>query len=441
MKTRPSRRSPSARVAKEAAKPARAMTKRQLSRHQRDVMLQRVTKIGFGVLFAVVILIVAFGYWREAIAPAGEAVLRVRGVPITTQTFAKVLGYRQYTIDLQMARLRAFAEQQSRTNQPNDQNGDLVQQFVQQQLQQLQQQRAALEGEVLDQMIDDELVRQEATKRGITLTPAEVDGEIFKQYAPPTPESKPTSTSDQSTGTTAGDGVAQPSGTSDAATSAPGANATPAPTPTPLTPEQVLADVRKQLDELGLLSEAEYRELIVKPGILRDRLQALLAEQVPTSAEQVWARHILVDQEEEAKDVLAKLQGGADFAALANEVSKDSSNKEKGGDLGWFTREAMVPEFEEAAFSLQVGQLVTEPVKTTFGYHVIQALGHEESRPLSEEQLKKAKDDALDKWLKAQRVDDPKAIDYSGFGWSNMKWARDWIAKNAKYLQAPPAKK
>jgi len=441
LKTRQSKKSPRPRVEREAAKAARPMTRRQLSRHQRDVMLQRITKIGFGALLAAIILIVAFGYWREAIAPAGEAILRVRGTSITTQTFAKVLGYRQYTIDLQMARLRAFAEQQGRTNPPDDQNSALVQQFVQQQLQQLEQQRAALEGDVLDQMIDDELVRQEAAKRGITLTPAEVDGEIFKQYAPPTPESQATAAAGQGTAAP-GESAAQPGATPAAATAgAPEANATPAPTATPMTPDQILATVRKQLDELGLLSEAEYRELIVKPGILRDRLQGLLAGQVPTSAEQVWARHILVDQEEEATDVLAKLQGGADFAALAKEVSQDTSNKDQGGDLGWFAREAMVPEFEEAAFGLQVGQIVTGPVKTNFGYHIIQALGHEDSHPLSEEQLERAKDSALDKWLRAQRVDDPQAIDYSGFGWSAMKWARDWIAKNAKYLQAPPAKR
>lgn len=408
-------------------------------------MLQRITKISFGALLGLVIMIVAVGYWREAIAPGGEAILRVRGVPISTQIFAKVLGYRQYTLDLQMANIQAFAEQQARTNKPDDPNNAFVQQFVQQQLQQLQQQRAALEGQLIDQMINDQLVRQEAAKRGITVTPADVDGEIFKQHAPPTPESKPTATTEQDTATTAGSIASgtetQPGTTPNAASTTPasGANATPAPTPTPVTPQQVLADVRKQLNELGLLSEVEYRDLIVTPAILRDRLQALLAGQVPSTAEQVWARHILVDKEEDAKDALAKLQGGAEFAGLAKEVSTDSSNKDKGGDLGWFTRQTMVPEFEDAAFSLQVGRLVTEPVKTSFGYHIIQVLGHEQSRALSEEQLKKANDNALDEWLNKQRADEAKAIEY-GYSWSRIKWARDWIAKNAKYLRAPQKK-
>jgi peptidyl-prolyl cis-trans isomerase C len=85
--------------------------------------------------------------------------------------------------------------------------------------------------------------------------------------------------------------------------------------------------------------------------------------------EEVHARHILVPTEEEAKAILAQLKGGADFATLAKEKSKDPGAAE-GGDLGYFTKDQMVPEFAEVAFKLDKGQL-SDPVKTQFGWHII----------------------------------------------------------------------
>jgi peptidyl-prolyl cis-trans isomerase C len=85
--------------------------------------------------------------------------------------------------------------------------------------------------------------------------------------------------------------------------------------------------------------------------------------------EEVHARHILVPTEDEAKAILAQLKGGADFAALAKEKSKDPGAAE-GGDLGYFTKDQMVPEFAAVAFKLDKGQL-SDPVKTQFGWHII----------------------------------------------------------------------
>ena len=83
---------------------------------------------------------------------------------------------------------------------------------------------------------------------------------------------------------------------------------------------------------------------------------------------EVHARHILVPTEDEAKAALKRVKAGEDFAKVAAEVSKDPGSE--GGDLGWFTRDRMVPEFADAAFKLQPGQ-ISEPVKSQFGWHVI----------------------------------------------------------------------
>ena len=83
---------------------------------------------------------------------------------------------------------------------------------------------------------------------------------------------------------------------------------------------------------------------------------------------EISARHILVPTEDEAKAALKRVRAGEDFAKVADEVSKDPGSK--GGDLGWFTQERMVPEFGEAAFKLTKGQ-ISDPVKSQFGWHVI----------------------------------------------------------------------
>lgn len=92
-----------------------------------------------------------------------------------------------------------------------------------------------------------------------------------------------------------------------------------------------------------------------------------LVKSAPADQE-VHARHILVDDEAKAKEISKKAKAGEDFAKLAKENSKDSA--EDGGDLGYFTKDQMVPEFAEAAFKLEKGQ-VSDPVKTQFGWHVI----------------------------------------------------------------------
>ncbi len=93
------------------------------------------------------------------------------------------------------------------------------------------------------------------------------------------------------------------------------------------------------------------------------------AENTPPR-EEVRARHILVEAEEEAKTIIERIDGGADFEEVAKETSTGPS-ADQGGDLGYFTRDQMVPEFAEAAFNLKPGEMTDAPVKTAFGWHVI----------------------------------------------------------------------
>jgi peptidyl-prolyl cis-trans isomerase C len=103
--------------------------------------------------------------------------------------------------------------------------------------------------------------------------------------------------------------------------------------------------------------------------------------------EEVHARHILVDNEDDAKAILEQIKGGADFATLAKEKSKDPGAAE-GGDLGYFTKDQMVPEFAEVAFKMYPGQL-SNPVKTQFGWHIIKV---EDKRTKQPPEFEKVKD-------------------------------------------------
>ncbi|MEM9627103.1 MAG: peptidylprolyl isomerase [Pseudomonadota bacterium] len=103
------------------------------------------------------------------------------------------------------------------------------------------------------------------------------------------------------------------------------------------------------------------------------------------SYDEVRARHILVATEDEAKAVISELEGGADFAELANEKSEDGGSGSQGGDLGYFRQGQMVPEFNDAAFKMEVGSTSSEPVQTQYGFHVIKVEDKRTINPSFEE--------------------------------------------------------
>lgn len=130
-------------------------------------------------------------------------------------------------------------------------------------------------------------------------------------------------------------------------------------------------------------------------SVTEDKVKAAYEEFVKKQGdvEETKARHILVESEDKAKEVISKLGSGAKFEDLAKEYSSDNS-KENGGDLGWFAKQEMVPAFAEAAFALKPGETSTAPVKSQFGFHVIKV----EDRRMRE----KPKFDDVKPFLEAQ---------------------------------------
>jgi parvulin-like peptidyl-prolyl isomerase len=333
---------------------------------------------------------------------------------------------------------------------------------------------------VLNQMIDEELVRQEATKRAITASTQEVDEAIQASYeyfpkgsptpsitpspvspptlspetlklvtitptpGPPTETSAPTLTpgpsgSPTAAGSPAPSGSPAPTGSAVGtqlptttptiaatatkaatatleATATPNVTDTPLPTSTPYTQKGFEAAYKTGVDKLVALglTAAQVRDLYAT-NALRQKLFDIITADVPHTQEQVWARHILVADEATAKNVRQRLANGEDFSKVAAEVSTDTGTKDKGGDLGWFGKGAMVPEFETVAFSLKVGE-ISQPVKSQFGYHIIQALAHA-NVPLDATAYDQAKQTAFNDWLKKLR-DEYKVVTYND--WQNL---------------------
>jgi len=128
----------------------------------------------------------------------------------------------------------------------------------------------------------------------------------------------------------------------------------------------------------------------VGPSVTDDAVRARYEKDVAgkPGEEEVHAKHILVDSEAEAKKIIAQLKGGADFAALAKQYSKDPGGAQQGGDLGFFKKDEMVPEFATAAFALQPGQISPDPVHSQFGWHVILVVERRKAEPPSFEQAR-----------------------------------------------------
>ncbi|MDX2028655.1 MAG: peptidylprolyl isomerase [Alphaproteobacteria bacterium] len=143
-------------------------------------------------------------------------------------------------------------------------------------------------------------------------------------------------------------------------------------------------DVKAQLKEAEAQIVAEaYVRRTIQPKIteakIKERYEQLSSKFKPE--DEIRARHILVQTEDEAKTVLKQLKDGADFAKLAEEKSKDKGSAKQGGDLGYFPRGAMVKAFADAAFAMKAGELSDKPVKTEFGYHIIKVEDKRKSAP------------------------------------------------------------
>jgi peptidyl-prolyl cis-trans isomerase D len=389
-----------------------------LAKVRRQSQIIKYITIGIFVFVGVVIfsgLVINAGF------PPYQNVAKVNGENLSADDFKIQVKLERNSLIRQYSQTLAFAQMLGLDPNTDPNVSGQIQQIVSQLA---AANKSGLGQQVLDKMVENSLLRQEAKRLGLSISDDELEKYIqedqFGFYANGTPTAQPTATefalptlnaTQRAIVTTTPTSSPFPTltpgpttlpteapTTGPAATSA--ATSIPQPTATPYTLQgyqQTYKDVLEQYKTDFGMDESQFRDYFFIQPLLRQKVMEALTADLKPEEEQVWARHILVATEEEANLVYDRLKAGEDFGDLAKELSTDTGSGALGGDLGWFGRGRMVQEFEDAAFSQVVGE-IGKPVQSQYGYHIIQVLG-QENRPLTDSEFENAKQLAISEWI------------------------------------------
>lgn len=327
---------------------------------------ERQKRIIIGATIAVLLIViglVVYGVIDRYVITPKVAVIELEDYSVNAEEFEQQVRWRRRNMIVDIDQILMTFQQLGGT-------AEVYSYFAQQLTQNVTslQQPLIVGQEVLQSMMDDAVLIVEAEKMGIVIDDDRIDREIqeaFGYYANGTPTPAITQA---------------PTNTPEAADD----QDTPDPTATPLLqPTEYTEEIfnNNYQEFLSSISDSGIREksirYVIKMTIIQEEILAVIGEDVDQVAEHVWIRHILVEDEATANEVLEKLADGEDFADLAAEYSLDTSNKDNGGDLDWFTYGMMVEPFEEAAFALEIGE-ISAPVETDFGFHILESLGKDD---------------------------------------------------------------
>ncbi|MBU0511674.1 MAG: peptidylprolyl isomerase [Chloroflexi bacterium] len=403
----------------------RIITSKHLARVERERLQRRYVIIAAAAVLVAVVILIGTGILLEGVFKPKQPVAQVNDTKISTSEFQTWARFNRYQLVNQYASYYEFMQSFADAS---------TQSMFESQLWQIQMQLdpAFLGQSVIDILIEDVLIREEAERRGITVSEEETDTYIaesmFRYYPDGTPtptpamELAPTSTFSPLQMTLVSPPPTEvitdtePVEPTPAPTEEEAAPTDMAPTPTTYTVDAYQSQYDEYLKMVALYADISDADLhwIFESYLYRQKVMDAITADIATDAEQVWARHILVADEEAANEVLARLEAGEDFADLARELSTDPGSAANGGDLGWFGKGQMVAEFEEAAFSLAIG-VISEPVESGHGWHIIQALGRE-IRSIDAANLDQLRQETFQEWLTAQREE----ADVETFEWSAM---------------------
>lgn len=408
------------------------VTRKQQNRVEREHRQRTMITAATVAIIALVVLILGYGVLDQLVFQKNKPVATVDGTKISLADFQARVRYDRYQLIQNTMSLQQYAQMFSF----DENSAAYFTQQIQQNLTTLNTPEV-MGDQVVEELINDVVIAKQAEKMGITVSDEEVEialQEAFGFFANGTPTPEPTATTfatatlsalqktlipptatpsptatetPGATNTPTAEPTAEPTteSTTDA-NATPTEEPTPLPTATPYTLEGYqtnYAEYVAALDTEAQFTADQFRE-IFRSRLLYDKVLAEVTKDIVPEEDYVWARHILVATEEEAAVVAGQLQAGKDWTQLAAEFSTDESNKNQGGDLGWFNKGAMVTEFSDAAFALtEVGE-ISQPVQTTFGFHIIQLLG-KETRPASSDTLEQMKSDKFSEWLASVKAD------------------------------------
>ena len=333
-------------------------SKKHLARLDRERRQTNIILFTFIGLLVIVAGLIGYAILYNTYLQAREPVAKVGNVNITVSEWQARVRLQTQTLQNQYTMYQQYSQMFGM---------DLTQQV--QSIQDQLNNPTQLGQSVLDQMIDEELIRQEAAKRGITASKSEIDAAVqasFDYYpnGSPTPTITPTNvafptlspqtlalvtitptptlfvtpTSTPANNPSASSLTPTPAAPA-TATGTPGPTETPFPTSTPYTLQGFQQTYQNSVTSYAKLGiTADQLRALYEVNILRQKLMDVITANTPHSQDEVWARHILVADDATANTVRQRLVNGEDFAKVAAEVSTDTGTKDKGGDLGWFPR-------------------------------------------------------------------------------------------------------
>lgn len=372
--------------------------KKFLAQKEREDRQKRIIILSTLAILVVVFGLIGYGVLDRYVLKPNTPVIQLDSMTINAVDFEQRVRYQRVQVINQTYQLIEFVQSLGGTP-------DIFAYFEQQLILATTQlsQPLLIGQEVLQTLSDDLIIQAEAEKMGIEVNETQIDQEIrtvFDYFPEGTPTVSPTGNQeeDQDTSPT---NTPQIEETSEGE---PDPTATPLLRPTEYTLDLFEENYQNYMDVLNNngIKEKTFQDM-VRMSLIREELMNVLSADLPLTQEQVWVRHILVEDELTAIEVTDKLADGQDFAVLAAEYSSDDSNKDNGGDLGWFARGMMVLPFDEAAFALEVGE-ISDPVQTDFGWHILQTLG-KELLPIDEAAFEEIRNEVFSEWLVERRLE------------------------------------
>ncbi|MCL7454208.1 MAG: peptidylprolyl isomerase [Anaerolineae bacterium] len=347
-------------------------TKKQIALGRKEARQNRVILISIVALATLIVAIIAFGVIRELVVEPNQPVATVNGDKIPADVYQDLVTYRRYNQYVQISNMQNALDEMSASPEENE----FLISFYEQQISQMQSQLALLPQTAVDELIEDELIEEKAREEDISVTPQEVQDAIESdlRLALESPTQEPITGTEE------------------------------LPTPTPVPQEQVDELYDTILGNITL-SRQSFEE-IIRRSLLREKVQELLASQVVTTGLVAQPQIIQTETEEEARAALERIEGGEEFAIVAQEVSTDTVTAETGGDLGWVTTGQLSTrygqELEDAIFSLPVGQI--EVLQSGEMFYVVQVLDRDENGPLPTTILSQRRSEALSTWLEERKA-------------------------------------
>lgn len=362
----------------------------RVGRVEQEQRYNRIIQIGTISVVAIVLVITLGGIILNTLIIPSSTIVTIDGQEISTSDFQRRVSFERFN---RVQTYNLYQNYLSFTQDPATQQQIFgLLQSIETELE-----KETIGTRVMNQMIDEIFVLEEAASRGITVSDQEVEDffNSYFNYSPdgvlednsPTPEPTATLSETQIALITPTPQPTPAEGEEAAPETEPAAAA---PAPTSVTEEEYNTQKAEFFDQLKEydIDEEFFRNLIYVQ-LVREKLNEELAKGItPPEQDRVWARHILIQPDSEAEDEEAAkaeaqataqdlydqlIDGSADFGDLAAEYNPDSTAA-TGGDLGWFSRGQMVAPFEEAAFAGEIGEIVG-PVETQFGFHLIQIIG------------------------------------------------------------------